>query len=126
MIHYLFAILISHLPQDTSINGSIRIEGFDCKAWRTDSLGCEKKRYKIWQLIYDNREKIIGQKRSSIEQLLGPPNITSDTERTTFYFLNTGLQCSKGSKVPYRDIEVFKLGVTYKDAIAVDVFTMIP
>ena len=126
MIHYLFAILISHFPQDTSINDSIKIEGFDCRMWKTDSLGCQKKRYKIWQLIYDNRERVIGQRRCAIEQLLGPPNTTSDTEKTAFYFLSTGLQCSKENKIPYRDIEVFKLGVTYKDSIAIDVFTMIP
>ena len=126
MIYFLSAILIANFPQDTSANSIIRIEGFDCKAWRTDSLGCQKVRYKMWKVLIDNKQKILGQKRVLVEKLLGAPNSTLNNNETTFYFLNIGRQCQGAKKEEYNDVETFKFGVDYRDSTAVEIFTMIP
>ncbi|MVT09449.1 hypothetical protein [Chitinophaga tropicalis] len=126
MIYYLLTILVSQFFQDTSINGPIRIEGFGCVAWKTDSLGCQQVRYKMWKVLIDNKQKIIGQKRAAVEKLLGPPNSTLNNNEITFYFLNIGYQCRGAKKEEYNDVETFKFGVDYKGDKAVEVFTMIP
>lgn len=73
---------------------SIKIDNFDVATWKTDSLGCQRKRLSLYMNVINNKKKIINHSRADVECLLGVANSVSSTRRSEFYYLESGIQCT--------------------------------
>ena len=104
----------------------IKIEDFDMIVWKADSLGCQRKRLGLYRILINNKQKIINHSKTEVESLLGIANVVSNSRRSEFYYLESGIQCTPLKKDKDGLVDAAQLVISYRDGKVVDVLAVIP
>ncbi len=59
----------------TSCYRSIEIEGFDSERWKKDTAKCQTYRPEAAKILFEQRDKLIGENESIVLQTLGRPEV---------------------------------------------------
>jgi len=85
----LIAVLVSCSP-------SVRLEGFDSQAWKSDKMGCKNIRASLLASFQENKNKFMDISEKQLIALLGKPDqieLSTRHQRFFYYFVEGGSQC---------------------------------
>ena len=104
----------------------IEIKNFDSKVWKSDSIGCNKKRGELEDTLIANKTELLNRNQDEILTLLGEPNFKNADNTTFFYFIEPGPQCIYVNKNGYDSLEVKKVLIDFDKGKVKDVYSILP
>jgi len=80
VFYVLFILIISGCSNNTSVS-------FDNESWKLDSYGCHEKRVKLYKVIIECQDEILGLTNKEIIKILGKPERNELYQRNQKFFI---------------------------------------
>lgn len=99
LLRYLSAFASGLVFLSSCSHSENSLPGLNTAIWVQDTYGCQNKRTEQAKAFIDQKEQLYGKTTAAIERILGRPDeeeLAEQTEKTYYYYLESGPQCEAG------------------------------